>query len=347
MKPVDIEFIRRLSPYAPIIPVIGKSDTLAPADIPLLKAAILSDLQASSIRPFLFGKSTEEALQPSTPLPPFAVSSATAVDNDTMDASLLMSPDYVPPLVSTELVALVEQVLNRDTMSWLRHTAAKNFLRWREGSISKSMTVHSIYPPLSNLSSDYSPIGISASASGFGSPSPSNKSQLPVSPVGATTSYALARVADHTLREERLAQARLAKWAVDLQRSIDNERARFEALARGERAVWLTERLGECVHDGTLVPANASQNTALIKPNVPTLTAHARHFSSTGGRGTALLDPRDPLGLLQWKDSVKKRGWQIFQIVGSFGVIGGLAIWVARNWNESLSEWRWDWWNTD
>jgi hypothetical protein len=347
LKPVDIEFMRHLSPYAPIIPVIGKADTLASADIPLLKAAILSDLQASSIRPFLFGKSTEEALQSSTPLPPFAVSSATAADNDTMDASLLMSPDYVQPLVSTELVALVEQILSRDIMSWLRHTAAKNFLLWREGSIAKSMTVQPIHSPLSHHSSDYSPIGVSASTSGFGSPSPSNKPQLHVSPIGATTSYALARVADHTQREERLAQARLARWAVDLQRSIDNERARFEMLARGERAVWLTERLGECVLDGTLVPINAGQNTALVKPNASTLAAHARHFSSPGGRGTALLDPRDPLGLLQWKDSVKKHGWQIFQVVGSFGVIGGLAIWVARNWSESLSEWRWDWWNTE
>src|SRR5438477_410632 len=109
--------MRRLSPYVPIIPVIGKSDTLAPADIPVLKAAILSDLQESSIRPFLFGKSVEEALQSTKPLPPFAVSSATAVDNDTMDASLLMSPDYVQPLVPTELAALVEHILSHDIMS--------------------------------------------------------------------------------------------------------------------------------------------------------------------------------------------------------------------------------------
>ncbi len=74
--------------------------------------------------------------------------------------------------------------------------------------------------------------------------------------LGATSSYALASVTDHAQREERLAQVRLANWAAELQKSLANERAQYEALARSERAFWLTEKLNECVQDGMLVPVS-------------------------------------------------------------------------------------------
>ena len=43
--------------------------------------------------------------------------------------------------------------------------------------------------------------------------------------------FTVARLLDHTQREEQFAQAQLAKWAADLQRALRNERARFAALA--------------------------------------------------------------------------------------------------------------------
>ena len=64
----------------------------------------------------------------------------------------------------------------------------------------------------------------------------------------------MARIADYTQREETMAQVHLAKWATDLQRSLQNERERYTAIARDDRAFWLTERLSECVDDGSLVP---------------------------------------------------------------------------------------------
>jgi len=83
-------------------------------------------------------------------------------------------------------------------------------------------------------------------------------------PLGsASTSYALARITDHTQREERLAQIRLANWASELQRSLANERAQYEATARNERAIWLTEKLGECVQDGMLVAVPGSSRDAM------------------------------------------------------------------------------------
>jgi hypothetical protein len=238
-----------------------------------------------------------------------------------MDASLLMSPDYVQPLFPTDLSALVEQIFDRDNISWLRHVAAKKYLQWRKGSTSTSSIPQSL--------------NARTSLPFFGS------SQIFTSPIGATDSFALARITDHTHREERLAQVRLSKWASDLQRSLQNERARFEALARGERAVWLTERLNECVQDGTLVPlSEVRQRNG--SPTEGVLTRRGA-CSRRSVRGTS-LDMQDPLGLMQLKAQVKRTGWAAIQIMGSFGVIGALAIWWARTRTpESEAVWGFEW----
>lgn len=152
----DIEFMQRLSSLTNVIPVIAKSDTLLAQDAVALKTSILARLQTTSVRPFLFGKALEDALLAvqslpitmsstfspeaqteessypfSTPTYPFAISSTIGSDNDIMDASLLMSPDYVQPLLPSELPALITQVFDPDSISWLRHSAAKKFLVWR------------------------------------------------------------------------------------------------------------------------------------------------------------------------------------------------------------------------
>lgn len=225
-----------------------------------------------------------------------------------MDASLLMSPDYVQPLVESELQAFVSQMFDRETISWLRHSAAKKFVQWRASST-----------PVSKPQSLYQPL------------SPSCSSQVLTAPVGATTSYALARITDHTQREERIAQVRLANWAADLQRSLQNERARFDALARSERAVWLTERLGECVQDGTIVPISQSRKE-LISPQFDTGSGalvkqgtYSRRREQRVMRGT--LDIHDPLGLLKLNEEMKRRGWVVLKL----GILGGIAFWIAKS----------------
>lgn len=130
---------------------------------------------------------------------------------------------------------------------------------------------------------------------------------------------------------------RLANWAADLQRSLQNERARFEALAHSERAVWLTERLGECVQDGTIVPIpqGRNQNKEKFDPSSGALVKqgiYARRRNPDFGSGTG-IDRSDPLGLLQLNADLKRRGWIALKVVGSFGIIGGLAFWITRNWH--------------
>jgi len=190
-------------------------------DLNSLKENISSELQSAGVKAFQFAPSPNDT-HFDAPLAPYTISTHPSKDHETMDASLLMSPDYIQPLMSSELGYLVSQVFSPDTISWLRHSAAKKFVQWRASS-TPTLKPQSLYRPLTS--------SFTNSAS---------QSQALTAPVGATTSYALARITDHTQREEKIAQVRLANWAADLQRSLQNERARFDALARSERAVWLT-----------------------------------------------------------------------------------------------------------
>ncbi len=295
-----------------VVPVIAKADTLSPEEIEMLRRSI-DKLQQADIRLFSFSNDTS-AVQSS-----FTICSAPFDDNDNMDASILMSPDYVQPLIPSELATLVERVFDPENIACLRHLAAKKLIH-AHGS-----TIFSI------------PATVSMS-NGSGSPtskSPLSASQTIVSyPLGIST-YRQALIADHTQQEEKLAQIRLAKWAGELQKSLQNERARYEAIARGERAVWLTEKLDECVKDGALVSIKsrrAINEKGLLK---------AELLKASGHRG--LLDPSDPLGLLRWNEAMKRRGWIAFQVVGSFGILGAMAVWMARTWGAGSDSYNWTW----
>lgn len=326
------------------MPLIAKADLHA-GNLSSLKASIAGDLQAARVRPFHFSKTTDDPVLPSKiPSPPYAVSSASANDTENMDASLLMSPDYVQPLIRTELAYLVEQMFDRDVIDWLRHSTATKCLQWRNLAGSRSFPVPSPRSPLGGMTPFSTRMGVSSLPSLLSSSSSTSQALVSYNSGGAS-SYTLARVADHTQREEKLAQVRLAKWAGELQRSLQNERERYEALARGERAIWLTERLGECVIDGTLVPVDSTLAVSQ-QPN-GTGVLYKPALRDGTGRHFAVANPQDPLGLLHLNERVKRRGWVAVQVVGSFGVIGALAMWLARSWGfggESLGSWNWGFW---
>ena len=248
---------------------------------------------------------------------------------------MLMSPDYVQPLIPSELAKLVQHVFDQDNIACMRHLAARKLVR-AQGS--KALTVSNPFPrptsgpvhgrPLASLTSTaYSP----------------TTSQAMVSYTNAMSPYAQARIADHTQQEEKLAQIRLARWAGELQRSLQNERARYEAISRGERAVWLTERIGECINDGSLVPVQDSSLTARTEKGLEVTKLELPRLS--GHRG--LLDPGDPLGLLRWNEVMKRKGWIAFQVVGSVGILGAMAVWVWKTWSSGddgyTTTWHWGW----
>lgn len=251
-----------------------------------------------------------------------------------------MSPDYVQPLLPSELSFLVERLFDKENASWLRHSAAKKIIQWR-----KTPRAMSIITPTSRIS--FAPNYNRANSSSLTGSiiSTSSTSQALVSYPSSPLSYAHARIADHTQREERLAQLHLASWAGNLQRSLQNERARYEVLAQEQRAAWLAERLDDCKTKSSFL--SISQITALAarsdvdsgSPTEPLTTFLSR-------RG--LFNTADPLGLLRWNEAMKQRGWIAFQIAGSFGVIGAVAVWVVRNWGVSMghdgsSTWSWGW----
>ena len=324
---MDLDFLQRLSTLTNVIPLIAKADLLSNEEVERMTSSIANDLESAGIRSFMF--------DPSGPATSslYTVCSAPSNDEDNMDASLLMSPDYIQPLLPSKLKELVHHLFDKDNISWLRHLAAKKLINSRK-ELEVSSMINVPKSPLDPLQTQ------SLRSPTFMTSPIASQALAPYA--SATSSYVQVRLADHTQREEKLAQVRLAKWAGDLQRSLRNERARYEALSRGERAIWLTERLGECVSDGTLVPV---QGLATVAPSEKALSSLKGELSGSSGRSIA--DGGDPLGLLRWNEAMRRRGWIAFQVVGSFGVLGAMAVWMARSWGLGTDDypgWTWVWW---
>ncbi|KAK0711510.1 hypothetical protein B0H67DRAFT_585563 [Lasiosphaeris hirsuta] len=319
LRPVDVQYLRQLAPLTNIIILLAQSDLMSPEQISASREQIHSQLKEASIRLFSFSAGPVSSTS-SDPLKQglYAISSATGSDHETMDASLLMSPDYVQPLISTDLTTLVQHVFSQEGASWLRHSAARKYVQWRRSdtAVSKHMSL-------------YNPLHISGYGPGGTSPSPPlrhHADQVLTPPMGSTSSYALARITDHTQREERLAQVRLANWATDLQKSIANERAQYAALVRGERAVWLTEKLNECIHDGTLVPVSSTRTSRTTGQRAEYLRQFRRQEQQGKDR-----QHEDPLGLLEVAADLRYKGLVALEVLGSLGVLGGLVVWVSKH----------------
>jgi hypothetical protein len=206
-----------------------------------------------------------------------------------------MSPDYVQPLIPTELAFLVERIFSLDGASWLRYSAAQKYLQWRELPLHRPQA---LYRPLTLPRASY--------ASTLTHPS-----------------LALARVPGQH-QGNATAEVHVVDWATDLQRSLAGERMRYDALSRGERAVWLTEKLHECVQDGTLVAVSGTRESR------ETRAVRRRRSRSEGHGAIRTQQHQDPLGLLQVAVDLKAKGKVALEVLGSLGVVG-LAFWLSRH----------------
>lgn len=318
-----MKYLQLLTPLTNVVPLLAQADHLAPDVVAQTKARIRSELMEAGVRPFSFemlGTSTTSAVEPAYP---YAVSSTLGSDHDVMDASLLMSPDYVQPLIPSELAPLVERVFCENGASWLRRAAAKKYIQWKNSD--NASRPKALYRPMSFPAAQSTSLVTTGPLT---------------APMGATSVYSLARIADHTQREERLAQIRLANWASELQRSLANERSRYESLARGERAIWLTEKLNECVQDGTLVAVgDRNRSTSRLREKIK------RKLGCERGHGSSNVQHQDPLGLLEVAAKLKAKGWVALEILGGVGVLGGVAFWVSRQgWHAHIVEWAMEHW---
>ncbi|KAL6712443.1 hypothetical protein ACN47E_000320 [Coniothyrium glycines] len=385
----DIQFMERLSSLTNVIPVISKSDTLTATEAVALKTSILSRLQATTVRPFLFGKALDDALlavqglpialgptvdgtgiEPSqfpfaTPTHPYSISSSLDSDSENMDASLLMSPDYVQPLLPSELSALINQVFDPESIAWLRHSAAKKFLAWRRkvklpGDVSIPQGVQRSHSPTtasiglntaintsatSSLFSAASPSGILVPRSGSPFYTSSNLQSpfLPSSPSFALSeshdtaaNFSLTRWTRQTQGEGHLSELRIAKWATDLQRSLRNERDRYEQVHREDRAKRVLGRVGEEVSRGSILASPGQSpraDWAVIRHGNEKQPRESwqRYAQWTG------LDSRDPLGLCNFTDEVRRRGFVLVKVLGGMSVLGAVVVAVVRLCNIDLN----------
>ncbi|OAA65928.1 heat shock protein [Niveomyces insectorum RCEF 264] len=376
LKPADIEYMRLLSSLTNVIPLLARADALcSEADMAAAKERMARQLHEANIDTFAFTTPTTGSgaavplASASGPHQPYAVSSANGSDHDVMDASLLMSPDYVQPLVATDLATLVEHVFCLDGVARLRHAAARKVAKWRKAATAYPNDHDNNGSSNSNSNNGSSNSNSNSGSSihqGWLSPASPSRPAVLTTPLGAPASFALARMTDHTQREEHLAQMRLATWAAELQRNLDSERARYAKLARSERAVWLTERLSECVQDGTLVavPATASGTAtaaAAAAARTTTVSTPSRSSSSSLFRSTKRRSARsspaaslssstmtlstafsheDPLGLLEVTAGLRARGLLLLEVLGSLSVLGGVALWMAKH-NYHLQVYGW------
>ncbi|KAH8200241.1 hypothetical protein TruAng_005577 [Truncatella angustata] len=287
LSSVDIEYLKRLAPLTNIIPILAQADNWSPDEQASCKEQIACQLREAGIRYFSFTSSAGQS--PSSALPTIhAVSCAAGSDHDVMDASLLMSPDYIQPLASSELTRLVEHLFSFEGSSWLRHSAAKKYMQWRDASAAPRPKY--LYQPLN----------------------PTTGALIGRRPL------ALARV--HLQRDNDTSpRVYMADWAMDLQRSLESEKAQYEAHPRRGQAAWLNERLNGCFQDGTLVPTNSSQEA------IPCRKRKRKY--QTWKRGSR---HQDPLGLLQVAADLKAKGWLALEMLGGLGVLGGITYWLAR-----------------
>ncbi|KAI1435736.1 hypothetical protein GGR50DRAFT_654569 [Xylaria sp. CBS 124048] len=309
LKPADLEYIRRLTPLTNVIPILAQAELLSDEQKAAHKEEINGQLESAGIRPFTFTPTVAQ-LNPEQPIPsvPYTASSAMMSDHDIMDASLLMSPEYVQPLIPTDLAFLVDKIFSPDGASWLRHSAAKKYLQWRRLAPRRP---RELYEPL-------------------GFPVPAYTSAL------GEPSLALARLGESHQSCETT-QLRVADWATKLQQSLASERTRYEAIARGERAVWLAERLHECVQDGIMVGPGGMRE----------VNNGGQRRTSRRAASSRTSQHQDPLGLLQVAADLKAKGWVALEVLGSLSVFG-LAFWISRRaWPAegitSIDEWMRHW----
>lgn len=278
-----------------------------------LKSAISKELDHSGIASFTLG--TDDFIKP-----PYAVCSAPSNDEDNMDASLLMSSDYIQPLLPSELSLVIDHLLHEDNIARLRHLSAKKLVRSKTALKLLSLTT---------------------SGTSMGSTQPASSvpaSQILISDSFYPPFHPQDRLAEYTRQEEKRAQIRLAKWANDLRRTMRDERAQFEELQHLERTTWLSKKLEECQQDTTALNDEKSiTGTELATTAIPFGLANSSN---------------DPLGLLRCDEALRRHSWQIFQIVGTFGLFGAAAWWIAREWSSSngwviradgCSDWTFSW----
>ena len=351
-------FVRELATRTNLVPLIARADSSNAQDLQAHREKIRSVLSGINADWYsMVDISAEAAGFPvfdATPghsrLEPFAISSAMADDADNMDASLLMASDYLQPLVPSDLTYFLDRFMSASNIARMRHSSAKKFLHWRKQHLGTriDLSKQSIlrapvsFPPVSPISSPNIATGAESflseqskvlvpytTSSYYRSASPSAASDFSYqhqAKIG-TSAHALAQHDSQTTGTEPFRQIRLAKWAQDLQRSLANERKRYDTLYTVQQpAEWHLEHEGTGGGDEKALIARSEERAADISQ---------RPSRGKLGGEIAVIDP---LGILSLGQIFRRQSWFVLRVAGGCGFVGAVAWWVLRNWAE-VQEW--------
>ncbi|KAI5370790.1 Putative P-loop containing nucleoside triphosphate hydrolase [Septoria linicola] len=325
------ELLRYLGKWTNLIPVVAQADTLSSEALSARKSEVAEHLDGLQIPRFELGDSTLSSTLPALPL---GVSSAPGDDTEEVDASVLMSSQYLRPLATSDLGTLVDALLEPSNIARMRHTSATKFLLWRQQNVTEDDTLHkqtllqspqlgyhSRVTSAGSLLDDPSKVLVPHSLLSYhrsASPAISDISGQFGPGTGAST-QALAHYNEQTQAQqptEPFKQVRLAKWAQDLQRSLNNERRKYEPFYAGNVSGWPS--------------ADREKNDQAL---VSTREGYQSKRGRLGG-DIGVFDPRDPLGVLALGQTVRQRGFVLLQVVGGAGLLGAAAYWIMRHWLE-------------
>nr|POF15440.1 hypothetical protein CFP56_71936 [Quercus suber] len=335
-------FFQDLCKLTNVVPLVGRADTIESARVQEHKDQITSWLKDCSAETFSLSDVRHGVHHPvrpaEMPQEPFAVSSALSDDAETIDASVLMSSQYMAPLLPSDLTSLTQQLFDRDNISRMRHFAATKFLLWRQQNLSAHLNLEKnalLKFPRPDFGSpaatstrsmvhESSKVLVPYGCSSYfrsSSPSVSDVSSLPADAISASA-YTLEHTdeAIPSNTEPPFRQVRLARWAQDLQRSLDKERRRYQQMYLSHSPTdWLRNDGGE-----------SSDQQALVS----TKSGASRPPRGRLGGAVAVLDPRDPLGVLAFSQTFRRRGFVALQLAAGSGLIGAVAFWILRHWSD-------------
>jgi len=354
-------FVRELASRTNLIPLIARADNSNAQELQAHREkirSVLSGINADwysmvDISAEAAGFPVFDATPSHSRLEPFAISSAMADDADNMDASLLMASDYLQPLVPSDLTYFLNRFMSSSNIARMRHSSAKKFLLWRKQHLGTRIDLPKqnilrppiSLPPVSPISSPYIAPGTESflsehskvlvpytTSSYYRSASPSAASDFSYqhqAKIG-TSAHALAQHDSQTTGTEPFRQIRLAKWAQDLQRSLANERKRYDTLYTVQQpAEWHLE------HEGT----GGSDEKALIARNDDGgAVGSSSQQRPTRGKLGGEIAVIDPLGILSLGQIFRRQSWFVLRVAGGCGFVGAVAWWVLRNWAE-VQEW--------
>lgn len=308
-KPVDsaeLQLVLELSRRTNLIPLVARCDSLDAESLETRKATLLQTLLAANVE--VCSLTTVDTSQGLPTLHSnqdiYSISSLTD-DGDIMDASTLMSSTYLPPLHPSELKSFVETLYEPTTIERLRHLSTIKFLAWRRRQLT-----HDSPSPKPNF------LGV-----------PMSDKQTTMTSTGSILDEPSKVLVPHgyssyfrsTSPSSDASEPHFTRSPYTLpQHHVVAEPSRHIHVAKWARDLQRSLRKEGTWRDG--------HTTRPMKGRL--------------GGDLAVIDPKDPLGILSMTQAFGRRGWLTLQIVGGCGLLSAAVWWVARNWIE-WQAWFW------